>query len=249
MQLPESPMEVFTPRQQQVLRALRRLPIPPPPPLAPDFLKGAPLGYRLLSHRALLFAGFVFLTLFSAPLLTLPENWSGTVLLKSGVPIELEPGKTAAFALPRSQGTVILQGPARLTADHLGRNLFSAQVEGTLRLDYGDLFLKAHAGIPKQIFVETPLLHVRVTGTQLLVGHRPDQGSRVRVIEGSVFVHRVGDPARWRKLSADMELAATPQGLLFRNPIHGASRESGTPFSPEDEPVISLGRTLWHEEK
>ena len=244
--------KVLTPRQQEALEQLKVMPIPSAPALELALLREPPWGYRFLTPGPLLIVGmgFLLLTLFVLPYATLPESWLGPVVLKSGSAITLAAGKNCEIQLPRSQGICILQGPAHLAIDRISRNLLTGQMEAALKLSYGDLFLKVDPAQPKRIQIQTPLLWVRITGTELLVGHRPQDGSRVWVMRGTVWMKLSTDSGNWEPLMSGMEYATTPAGSALRKSYSSEESFPPLPENKQEEKALPLNITglLWHEE-
>ncbi len=233
----------LTPQQQTALAELKQCPVPEPPALEANFLREPPVGYQLLSGKGLLAAG----------LLLLAAAWQGTLLLRSGASIALMEGKSETIRLPRENGTLLLYGPARLEMRRLSRHLITGRIEGELLLEEGDLLLSAASHAPKQIWIKTPLLQIRVTGTQLLVGHRASQGSRLFLWEGTVRVKPAGKP--WRSLPAGMAFTVTPQGAVAQESLTGfTARPSpqgpggSSEAIPQQPQLKEFIRLLWHEQ-
>lgn len=249
----------LTPTQEKALEALQGLPTPPAPEVSPILLVDAPLRYRALPW-GLGTAGLILLILFGWPLLTVPTAWQGAVALKSGSAVQLMVNQTQAIRLPNAQGILLLHGPAELKLERLHRHLFTGRTEATLNLPQGDLLLSVSSRQPKVILIETPLLAVRVTGTQLLVGHRPGQGSRLVVVEGKVLAKPKGDK-RWQPVSSGTVLRVSPAGVatiiatsadkVIATPALSGRKQSprndedALPLLPEADPW----RYLWHEQE
>lgn len=256
MNVSESTLDLLTPRQKEAIRGLRSMPVPRAPILKPDALKDPPLGYRFATPGAFL-AVAVLTALILRPFLKGSESWQGPFPMKSGSAIALMAGKSIAFQFSRGEGTLILQGPAQLHLRSLTRHRVTGRVEADLLLNHGELWLRASSDTPKWIRIQTPLFTVRVTGTQLLVGHRAGQGSRLLVAEGTVQVKSADGP--WQEVSPGVEWSVTPDGqirreprepeewkieeILFPSPIPDAPLQA-----PQAVPSSKKRQPLWHEE-
>ena len=207
-----------------------------------------------------LIAGCVALLLSIRIFSYVPETWESSFPIRSGSIIQLLTGGTQVVGLPRGQGTLTLEGPAVLAFKDLRRNRFSGRHEGSLLLDRGEFLFRAHTDSPKQLLLHTPLMTVRVTGTELVLGHHPDQGSCLCVLEGKVLVKKQGG-TDWEPVQERMQLTVTPDGKMQRQPIPNEWRveplplpaDSRTGFlsdKPEQEsPPGELRRFLWYEKK
>lgn len=238
-------------RQERALEELKRMPVPPAPAILKASLVQAPLWVRWAPAGAVLLAaaliGLVFVRL------PLTESGSHVVISEGLQTIHLADGNT----------TLILQSPADLQVRRLDRRLLSGRLEADFLLRKGDLFLEADPHLPKQILIQTPLLQARITGTQLLIGHRPEEGSRLVVLRGRVQVKPIG--GAWSKLPAGEELTVRSDGRVLRQPIQSAfdptvlsvpgilvpdtqrSSHGSEPVSPDDSGM--LRRTIWHEQE
>lgn len=251
-------LEGLSVKQENLLRRMRTLEVPPMP--APDpalLLQDRPLRYRVLSLGARRLALLLIVLLIGGILFygmaRVPQVWQGVVPFRSGSVAQLLTEGRQTIRLPGGQGTLILEGPAILQMNQLSRNLLSGRCEAKLLLQQGDLFLQARAGRPKLIQIQTPLLTLQVTGTQLWVGHRPELGSRIMVLEGEVQV-KAGH-STWQPLPARVELTVSPEGRIRRRDLSGQEPSvwEDTPLStPSDGAAGSDSRSnqrlLWHEE-
>lgn len=249
--------EDLTVKQKRALERLKEQAIPAPAPLQPQSLVLPPLEYRVgiwLWQFGVPAFFLLFLSVF--PWIQVPEVWSGKMDLKSGSVIQLLTQGSQTVNLPRGQGKAILEGPATLEFQRLRRHLLSGRMSGELQLMEGGLFLRAKSAIPKEILIRTPLVVVRVTGTQLFVGHDPEGGSRVLVIEGKVAVKRDIDAA-WKPLEAGKKLVVHPDGTFTLQKILGPSsfvrpeqavQAPADAQLPADDDSAVWWRLLWHEE-
>ncbi|MBI3615778.1 MAG: FecR domain-containing protein [Candidatus Omnitrophica bacterium] len=251
--------KVLTKRQQGALERLKLMPTPSAPALRPALLLEAPWIYRFLTPERVFItaAGFLLLALFALPYASVPENWLGPVVLHSGSTITLAAGKNCEIQLPRDEGICILQGPAHLSISRISRDLLTGQMEAAMELNYGDLYLKVDPASAKRIQIQTPLIAVRITGTELLVGHRPEEGSRVWVTRGMVSVRSGDGSQEWEPLTSGMELSKTPQGQVLRQPYSSLGKPSGRMddlelklpgMEEESSAPLDITRLLWHEE-
>lgn len=239
----------LTLRQEKALEQLKRLPVPPVPAIlkaslvrAPAWVRWAPITAMLLAAA---FAGLMFVRL------PLTEGGSHWVISEGLQTIHLPLGRT----------TLILQSPADLQIRRIERRLLSGRLEMDLLLKEGDLFLEADPRAPKQIFIQTPLLQVRLTGTQLLIGHRPAEGSRLVVLRGQVQVKMPN--SEWSPLPSGEELTVRSDGTAARRPVQSTFDPAELQVQPhppaaagvedsESGPVNRtrgpLRRMIWHEE-
>lgn len=235
-------------RQEKALERLKQIPVPPAPAIPKGSLVQVPGWYRWAPvGGVLLAAALVGLAFVRLPL---TESGSHVVISQGLQTIHLPLGKT----------TLILQSPAELQVRRLDRHLLSGRLEADLLLRKGDLFLEADPRAPKQILIQTPLLQARITGTQLLVGHRPEEGSRLVVLRGKVQVRTPG--GAWSPLPVGEELTVRPDGIVLRRPIQSAFDPAQLQVQPDaeeatrdSEPTSSndsagmLRRMIWHEEE
>lgn len=244
---------ILTQRQEEALERLRGLAVPSASPLPPGSLIPPPWWYRLRPMgAALLLAGLAVL-----PFVWIPFGSAGSR-------IEIQDG-TRTLPLPRGHGTLTLFGPAELTVVHLQRHLLTGKWEGDLLLGKGELFLQADPRSAKEILLRTPLLLVRVTGTELLIGHRPEEGnSRVLVLHGAVQAQPHGGSRQ--PVIAGEEFTVHPDGsVLLRSlvqPRFGSAaldaplpaeamppETEPAPFTPSEESTDAPRRILWHEQE
>jgi len=238
----------LTVRQEKALEQLKRLPVPPAPvipkaSLVPvsAWVRWGPAGGLLL---AAVLIGLAFVRL---PLAEGGSHWRISEGLQT-------------IHLPLGNTTLILQSPADLEVRRLDRRLLSGRLEADLLLRKGDLFLEADPRVPKQILIQTPLLQARITGTQLLIGHRPEGGSRLVVLRGNVQVKTPG--GAWGKLPAGEELTVRLDGTALRRPIQSAFnpaqlslRGAVVPEAISSSSSSSTGssgelrRLIWHEQE
>lgn len=245
-------------RQEKALERLCQAPVPRPPLLKGVALTNPPFRYRLIPFAVpvglLLLSAGVLLT----PFLTLPERWGGALSLKSGQALQLSEERTLAVELPQIQGRILFQGPGRMEVKRVGRRLISGLREGKFALAEGQLYFEAEPSSPKQVLIHTPLLTIRVTGTQFLLGHQAQQGSRLVVVQGVVEV-MPGTHGEWEPIPAGMILSVTPQGLIEREMLRkelslddfrlpAVNRRFGFSPEPEEVPQVDLRRLLWREE-
>jgi len=185
------------------------------------------------------------------------------VPLKSGSAIELTSAGSWKIPLPGLEGFLMLSGPARFQVERLRKYPFTGRTEGTFQLREGELFLTAAGQLPKLLQIKTPLLTVRVTGTQLVIGHRAGQGSRLIVMEGEVWAKPAGSEVGWRSLPAGIELTVTPKGQVHRRSFRGDGGDewkmgdlrlptgrdgSGRSEGGDPRSSVDLRRFLWHED-
>lgn len=247
-------------RQERLLEQMSRIPAPRPPLLRKETLIEPPWVYRLLPWAGpmggilLLVAGFLYV-----PSLTIPESWGGSLPLRSGQMLSLPAERSQAVTLPQIQGMLILQGPGEIQVERLSRRLISGYREGAWRLTHGQLYFDAESHTPKQILIHTPLLTVRVTGTQFLLGHELERGSRLVVVRGFVEVKPWHGQSQWELLPAGVVLSMTPQGKMERQILRqefplddfrlpAVARRFGSSSVPDDAKAPDLRRLLWHEE-
>lgn len=256
----------LTPRQEAALARLKALPVPPAPIVALSLLTRPPLEYRLTSLALPFLIGAALLSLFcfclfSLPFLKVQETWVGAVPIRSGSVVQLLTEGSQVVRLPQ-EGILVLQGPAVLEFRELFRRLVSGKREGDLRLKEGELFFQMDPALPKRILIQTPLMAIQVKGTRFLISHRPLQGSRLQVIDGSVWAKPLGSEKGWERVPAGMELTVTSNGEVQRKALEqkkGSVQENipgaatpivqNDPNHGESPDPNGLGRTLWHEEE
>lgn len=249
----------LNPRQEKALQRLRQAPAPRPPLLKEAALTRLPLRYRLISFAAPLGLLLLIAGVLLAPFLTLPESWGTSLSLKAGGVIQVDQEKSLALDLPQIKGLIVFQGPGQMKVERLSRCFISGRKEAEFTLQKGQLYFDADPMIPKQILIHTPLLTIRVTGTQFLLGHETEQGSRLVVVRGEVEAMPHLGSGGWEPVPAGMILSVTPQGTIerqllkkelplddFRLPV--VSKRFGSSSGPEEEPSVNLHRILWHEE-
>jgi hypothetical protein len=239
----------LTQRQELIFSKMRKLPVPEAPALSPACLKDLPWSYRLIGSPFVLSGALLFAALFASFLWTwaAPVHWQGAAPFRTGASIRLEEGTGLDFRLPREEGFLTLQGPADLKVIRLGRRIITGRMEAVLKLNKGELLMDVSPKIPKQIFIHTPLLQARITGTRLLVSHRPEEASRVRVFHGTVFVRPAGGQKDWQPVAAGTEFAITVSGQALQSSSPAQGVETFTQAG-KTEPV-TLGPVLWHEEE
>lgn len=252
--------ELLTPRQEEALARLRQAPVKKPPLLKGMALIKPPLLYRLIPLAGPVAGLFLIAGAVLLPLLEIPESWGGWLPLKSGGAVELSSDRTLAMNLPQIGGVMVLQGPGRMKVNYLGRRVISGWREGRFTLTEGQLYFSAQPGAPKQILIHTPLLTIRVTGTQFLLGYQAQQGSRLVVVRGEVEARIPGgNGGEWEPVPAGMILSVTPEGAIKREVLRkelplddfrlpAVSRRFGSSSAPEDAPPMNLRRLLWYEE-
>ena len=251
----------LTPRQEAALARLKALPVPPAPVVDISLLVKPPVGHRFFPMGLLLTGTALFFCLLLLPFIKVPETWTGAMTIRSGSVIQLLTEGTQVIRLPQ-EGTLVLQGPAALEFRRLSRRLVSGKREGDLRLKEGELFLQMDPALPKLILIQTPLMAIQVKGTRFVIGHRPDQGSRLQVIDGSVWARLVGSQKGWERIPAGMELTVTSNGEVQRKalePKKGSAQKNSPGITmpivqndpnPAERPAPSgLRRALWHEEE
>ncbi len=255
----------LTLRQQGALASLRRIPISGAPPLRAEGLRQPPWGYRYGPWGVAVTAGLIA-SIVVWPRLTIQQVWQGSLPLRSGSAIQLVEPSSETIRLPQGEGTLTLQGPARLAIQRLERRLITGRTRASLQLDYGDLILQVAPGLPKLLEIRTPLLAVRITGTEVLIGHRPDEGSRVLVVRGTVLT-QIPPQRSWQPLPAGMVLTINAEGRVLRytagpllghttSSANGRAGETALPrqSSPSTSPSSNarwpdLLRMLWREEE
>lgn len=251
--------EGLTAKQEKALAHLRRMPVPDPPLLQKGTLLQPPWIYRLIPFSAYAAGLFLIAGVVSLPFLGIPESWGAALFLKSGRVVELSGDRTMALDLPQIKGRMILQGPTRVQVKSLHRRLLSGRREGEFALAEGQLYFEAEPISPKQVLIHTPLLTVRVTGTEFLLGHQVQQGSRLVVVQGDVEALPLGSRGEWEWVPAGMIFSVTPEGLIerevlrkelplddFRLPAVG--QRFGSSSGPDETPPVNLRSLLWHEE-
>lgn len=236
-------------RQEQALERVTGLPVPPAPPISKAVLIRVPGWYRAApAFGALLFA----ILLVSVVFISFPLSESGSRLM-------LSEGRQTIH-LPVGGTTLILQSPADLRIEKMRRRFLSGRLEAELVLGKGELFLEADPKAPKLILIRTPFLQARITGTQLLMGHQPETGSRLVVLRGKVQAKTT--PGGWELVPAGEELTVGPDRTVVRRPIRPAfmlqapgARAPGTDRSSRDSEPVSpddsrmLRRVIWHEQE
>ena len=248
----------LSPKQEAVLKALAVSAVPPVPPLNPKLLKGLPFWMRWAPFVKAL---SVSVLLGSVALLfhpVIPEVLEGPIPLKNGSSLELLAGKTWRIPLPSAKGWMVLDGPASLELVRAGRALLSGRFEAEIVLNRGDLFIQVHSDAPKMIQIRTPLCVVRVTGTEMLIGHQPGQGSRLLVMRGAVEMKTVSSD-EWEPLDTNVLLRIDPQGRISRefvqekmqfpklDPTMRSDSSSSAQDSEKEEKLPELWNMIWHD--
>lgn len=212
----------LTGRQRKALEELRGAPVPAAPALQRAILIRPPLLYRLIHRAAPVAALSLALSLaLLLPGLSIPERWGGPLVLAGGGVVQVSGAEPLTIALPEIRGRMVLQGPGQMQVRGLRRRLLSGRREGEFELIRGELYLDGGSGVPKRLWMETPLLTVRVTGTELLLTHQPAEGSRLLVLRGQAEARPRGGP--WRLLPAGAALSVTPEGLPSAVPPKGGT--------------------------
>ncbi len=240
----------LTLRQKKALEQITGMPVPPAPPIpkavlirVPGWYRAAPAGGVFLA--AVLLASLAFVSF------PLSENGSRLMFSEGRQTIHLPVGRT----------TLTLQSPADLRIEKMQRQFLSGRLEAELILGKGELFLEADPKAPKRILIQTPFLQARITGTQLLIGHQPETGSRLVVLRGKVQVKTF--TGGWELLPAGEELTVGPDRTVMRRPIqasfdpheletlsHAVTEQSAVPESPNpDGAEKTLHRLIWHEQE
>lgn len=234
-------------RQAQVLEQLKKLHVPPAPHISKASLVPAPAWYRWKPAGLLLLVAAVI----ALPFIRLPLTQNGSHLVFSQ--------GFQTLTLPVGKTMLVLQSPADLKIQHLQRHLLSGRLEAELLLEKGELFLEADPFLPKQILIQTPLLQARITGTQLLIGHQPEEGSRLMVLRGTVHVKT--ETGTWEPLPAGEELTVRTDGTSLRRVFETRFDPAflqvkpilpdavPTESSPADEQPNQLRRLIWHEQE
>lgn len=241
----DTPQEEMTVRQLQALRRLALTPVAASVPrIPPEALKPIPWWFRAEQAAPLLWAALIFCPLLLA-FVHLPQNWSGPIAVKSGTIIELATQGTHPVYLPAGKGTFLLEGPGSVEFRRIRRHLLTGRDEGTIVLREGTLWFDGRSHSPKQIDLQTPLLSLRITGTQFLLEHRPLEGTRLRVLEGSVEVMELGG---WIRIAAGEKIWIDPAGNRrpFLDPVPEPAPPGDAPAPPSD--WDGQGPTLWYEQ-
>mgnify|MGYP001605883307 CR=1 FL=1 len=231
-------------RQEQVLKHLRELPLAPIPPLRAEQLTAPPVAYRLVKWIPLFGLALSFCFLLYLPFIKVHDMWDSSVPLRTGSSVRLLTTASQAIRFGGERGTLVLQGPAKLEFDRLDRRFLGGGVEAKLFLHEGELLFQTRPGGRHWIQIRVPGMTVQAKGTQLLIGHHPERGSRLRVLEGTVEVLPKG--GEWQELSTGAELTVRPNGSVARE--FSMEESQGADLLPLLPSPLPLRRLLWREE-
>lgn len=213
--------EVMSPHQAQILLRLVRLSVPAAPPLHPAALGEAPplrIALSAYPPHPVLIGAALFFCLVAMSFVKVPLAWQAGGQRLAGQ-VVLESGRHQVLHLSAGRVNLLLAGPAYLRLGPASRRLLTGRIEADLRLSHGSMAADLAASVPREIFLHTPLLTLRVIGTRFVLSHHPDRGTELVLLEGKVQAW-VG--SQWVPLAEGQKWTLSPGGSLRREPLLGA---------------------------